>query len=106
MERQYRYFHRIIAYMEGNYMKDLSLEQLCEEVSLSTTYVNHILKSCTDRTFIHLLNEMRIKKACEYLEEDRLKVREIAEKTGFQSSKYFIKIFKDMQGVTPGQYKR
>ncbi|KRF02321.1 hypothetical protein ASG89_25085 [Paenibacillus sp. Soil766] len=106
MERQYRYFERIIAYMEGNYMKDLSLEQLCAEVSLSTTYVNHILKSCTHRTFIHVLNEIRIKKACEYLEDDRLKVREIAEKTGFRSSKYFIKIFKDMQGVTPGQYKR
>lgn len=87
-------------------MKDLSLAQLCEEVALSSTSVNGILKTYTDRTFIHLLQETRIRRACEYLEEDRLKIKEIAEKTGFRSSKYFIKIFKEMQGVTPGQFRR
>jgi two-component system response regulator YesN len=104
--KKMKYYHRIMAFIGQNYMRELSLELLSEEISLSRTYINHILKSYTDRTFIKLLNEIRIQRACEYLEEGELKIKDVAAKIGFSSSKYFIQIFKEMQGVTPGQYKR
>ncbi len=106
MDRDQHYFRRIMHVLEVNYTADLSLEQLCLEMSLSATSINRILKSRTGLTFTLALREIRIRKACAYLRQTPLTVQEIAEMTGFRNARYFIHIFKERMEVTPGQYRR
>lgn len=47
---------------------------------------------------------MRMKRACELMKETTLSVADIAEQTGFQTPGYFIKVFKNHFGETPGHY--
>jgi len=47
---------------------------------------------------------MRMKRACELMKETALSVADIAEQTGFQTPGYFIKVFKNHFGETPGHY--
>ena len=47
---------------------------------------------------------MRMKLACELMKETTLSVADIAEQTGFQTPGYFIKVFKNHFGETPGHY--
>lgn len=47
---------------------------------------------------------MRMKFACELMKETALSVADIAEQTGFQTPGYFIKVFKNHFGETPGHY--
>ena len=47
---------------------------------------------------------MRMKRACELMKETNLSVADIAEQTGFQTPGYFIKVFKNHFGETPGHY--
>jgi two-component system, response regulator YesN len=100
-----RYFRKIESYVNENYMREITLELASEEINLSPTYINQILRNNTNRTFIQVLNETRVERASELLKDDDIKVKDIAEMVGFSSSKYFIKIFKEIKGVTPGQYK-
>lgn len=100
-----RYFQNIVEYIENNYMKDMSLETLSEGIHISPSYINQILKKYLNKTFIQVLNEVRVNKASEYLLRGDMKIREVAEKVGFSSSAYFIKIFKEIKGVTPGQLR-
>lgn len=100
-----KHYKNILAYVESNYHRELSLETVSEEINLSPSYINQILKSVSEKTFIQLLNETRIEKACALLVQGHVKIKDVAEQVGFSSSKYFITIFKELKGVTPGMFK-
>lgn len=103
--RQLQYAEMIMFYIEENHSKQLSVDDICRGVNLSAAYVHQILKAATGRTVVQYLNDFRIQKACSLLEKTDLKVYEIAERIGFSSTKYFITVFKEIKGVTPGDYK-
>ncbi|NBD22967.1 AraC family transcriptional regulator [Paenibacillus glycinis] len=102
--RASKYYQRIAGYIKDHYMQDITLESVSEQVNLSPTYINQILKAHTGSTFVQLLNNTRIEQACSMLQEEDLKIKDIAQWVGFSSSKYFIKIFKEIKGITPGKY--
>lgn len=53
----------------------------------------------------YLLN-LRIKHAKKLLEESNLKIRQVAEESGFNDYHYFSKVFKKMTGVSAAQYRK
>ena len=52
------------------------------------------------------LNNLRIQKAKQLFDEQDYMIYEVAGKVGFASSQYFSKIFKQITGVTPNEYRR
>lgn len=74
-------------------------------VSVNYTYFSEKFKEHTGKNFNEFLKEFRVKKAKELLAMDRYKVYEVAQKTGFSDVKYFMKIFKEITGVSPGKYE-
>ena len=55
--------------------------------------------------FADVLNQVRVERACCYLEQHQLKNYEVAYKVGFNDEKYFSKVFKKMKGMTPKEYR-
>ena len=51
------------------------------------------------------LYEVRIANSLTLLKETDLKIADIAQMTGFVDSSAFIRIFRRLQGITPGKYK-
>ena len=100
-----KYYKKIEQFINDNYTYDCPIETVSTNIDLSVTYINQILKHYTGKTFVHYINELRIKKACEILKNSDMKIREIAYNVGFSTPQYFIKIFKDITGVTPGKYR-
>lgn len=102
-----KYNIQIMLYIGKNYKKQISLDDICNNIKLSPAYVTRLIKKYTHKTFVQYLNELRIDKACEILaENNNLKIMYIAEEVGFTSSKYFIKVFKELKGVTPGEFQQ
>lgn len=95
-----------IQYMEENYAKPLSLAILANVVSLNYTYFSSIFKSQTGVNAIAYLQSLRIQKAKALLLSTNDRVGEIAHKTGFPDERYFVKLFKRSEGITPGEYRR
>ena len=106
MDKQSRYYYSIMNCLSECYMDPgLSLEVLSDRVQISSSYINQILKEREGKTFTQALNEKRIEKACELLDQGGLQIQEIAERVGYTSSKYFISVFKKMMGRTPGSFQ-
>ncbi len=59
-----------------------------------------------DSSFRQLLNEVRLKKAQQLLEDTRLPVEQIAERLGYEESAAFIHAFRRWAGTTPARYRR
>ena len=57
-------------------------------------------------TYSEYLQDIRLKKARQLLEETDLSVADIAEQVGYHNKGYFYKLFTRKYGVTPAQYRR
>lgn len=93
-------------YIENNYGKDLSLNDLSELFHFNSIYINRILKKDTGYTFLEILNNKRMAVSLRLLEETDLKVSRIAEQVGIPDQRYFSTIFKKYYGCSPKQYKQ
>ena len=81
-----------------SHLNRLSLSHLC----LMNLHLK--LKNLTGKTPVELIKTMRMKRACELMKETNLSIADIAEQTGFQTPGYFITVFKNHFGETPGHY--
>ena len=96
-----------LDYIQKNYMDpDLSLNDICSYLNISTSYFSTIFKEMTGETFTEVLIRTRMEKAKELLENTTMKNYEIAERVGFSDPHYFGISFKKMTGVTPTEYAR
>lgn len=103
-ERQAR---MALDYIQKNYMDpNLSLNDICSYLNISTSYFSTIFKEVTGETFTEVLIRTRMEKAKELLENTTMKNYEIAEKVGFSDPHYFGISFKKMTGYTPTEYAR
>ena len=95
---------KIDIYLEENYMIDISLENLADHLGHSFKYTSILFKKVMGDNFKNYLNVYRINKAKKLMEENtELKIKELAEIVGYNSSNTFIRIFKKYEGVSPGK---
>lgn len=88
-------------YSDGN----ISLNSIAEKLYITPNYLSTLFKNEMGITFSDYLTEYRIEKAKELLRDIRIKVYEISEAVGYTDSHYFSKIFKNMTGLTPKEYR-
>lgn len=83
----------------------LSLETgVASQVFISPCYLALIFKKETNITFKNYLIQTRIEKAKELLEK-LIKNVDIAEKVGYNNTRYFSELFQRICGKTPSQYR-
>ena len=99
------YVEKAISYIEDNYSKEISLNNLSSHIGLSDTYLSHIFKEYTGINYTEYLRNKRVEKACELLKTSDLKVYEVAVSVGINNSRYFGDVFKEKIGITPNEYK-
>lgn len=104
--KQEYYIDLAIQYIENNYMKRLSLEDIAYRSFLSKSYFSQLFKEITGMNFSTYCQKMRIGKACEMLSSSDITVQAVAEKVGFTDMKFFYKIFKRFTGEIPGEYQK
>uniref|UniRef100_A0A7C3E8Q9 Response regulator n=1 Tax=Gracilinema caldarium TaxID=215591 RepID=A0A7C3E8Q9_9SPIR len=95
-----------LEYIQKHYTySELSVQNLCKDLYISTSYFSAIIKNFTGKTFLELLTETRINKAKELLRTTTMKTFEIAEKVGYQDAHYFSITFKKVTGKSPSEYR-
>lgn len=97
---------KAVAYMETNYMKDVNLDEICSNSSVSKTYFCGLFKREMGMGIWDYLTECRVRRAEELIRENILRNYEIAFEIGYENPGYFSKMFKRVTGVTPSQYRK
>ncbi|HOJ11701.1 MAG TPA: AraC family transcriptional regulator [Clostridiales bacterium] len=95
----------IEGFFDTHFNDNVTSDDLCKLLNLSTSQLNRILKKKYNSTFGQKLLEMRIEAAKRYLETTSFPISIIAEKVGYSSAAHFCNIFKDKCGITPGEYR-
>lgn len=96
---------KIKNYIDNNYHLDFSLDNLADYLGLSFKYTSILFKKVMGDNFKNYINMYRIEKAKEILKEKKdIKIKDLAEKLGYNSSNTFIRIFKKYEGISPTQF--
>lgn len=100
--------HEISAvchYLQTNYAKKITLEQLVQLFCLSKGHLQRKFKQQVGLTVIEYLQQQRLQAACELLSYTNLSINQIANQVGFESVSYFIKLFNRQFAQTPLQWR-
>lgn len=96
---------KIKIYVQRNYKKNLTIEFVSSLFFLNRSYCSHMFKEKTGDTFVNYVNSVRLMHAKEMLRDSDKKMYQIAKSIGYDNVKYFFRIFKKMEGITPEQYR-
>ncbi|MDT0608603.1 AraC family transcriptional regulator [Croceitalea rosinachiae] len=94
----------IFEYINNNYNHKIEIKDIAIKVGLTPNSFSRFFKKMTNRTFIDFLNEFRIRKAVDSLNERDMTISEVMFLSGFSSPSYFSKQFIKYQGTTPSNY--
>lgn len=85
---------------------EISINGIADYFSISERSVSRILKDNLSKTYKEYISELRLNRACELLEESTLDIQTIARKVGYYNVASFNRLFKQMCGVSPGEYRK
>jgi len=105
VSRQGSIVSMITQYIEENYMKDLCLEQIADEMGVTAKYVSRVFRNNTGILLTDYINEVRINKAKELLRDTNMKIQDICTKVGIENRTTFLRVFKKVEGVSPTTYR-
>ena len=93
------------AYINANFHKEISLDDVSREVDISPYYFSKIFKEETGENFIEYVTGIRMERAKELLLSSTLSMKEICGEVGYSDPNYFSRTFKKNVGLTPTEYK-
>lgn len=93
-----------LKYIDENY-KNASLTEISEILNQNDYKISKLIKKHLGCTFKDLLQEKRLSKSIELLNNTDLPITEIIEAVGYENLTYFYKIFKEKYKMTPKEYK-
>lgn len=96
---------RVQRIMAEDYAQNISLKSIAQQLNYNPAYLGRLFRSQTGSSFRDELNLYRVRRAAELLKTSSLCIYEIAERVGYQDTNYFYRVFHDIYGVSPGEYK-
>lgn len=96
---------KIIDLIHHEYDTDLTLEACAARLHYNANYISSIFRKETGYSFSEYLTMYRFKMAKEWLRNTEMPVKEIAAKLRYNNSQNFIRSFRKIEGMTPGQYR-
>lgn len=98
-------FMKLMKYINENYRGEISLTGAAQVLNMNSNYVSQLFKKETGITFVHYITQKRLEDAKELLATTKKPLTDIALEVGFNDTFHFIKTFKKVTGMTPGQYR-
>jgi len=95
-----------ILFMKDNLENKISLADIAEAVGYSSTHLNAIFSQRTSFSPIEYYNQLKIQRACNYLQFSDLKIKEIAFRLNYYDPFHFSKAFHKEMEITPKEYRK
>ena len=97
---------KIIDYINNNYMRQITLDQLENVVHLNKYHISHIFSKITGFTLIEYLQQKRILEAQKLLITTDKSITDIYFDCGFNNIQNFCRVFKRIVKMTPAKYRK
>ncbi len=97
---------RIMDYIKNHYSEEITLEVLAKNFYMNPVYLGSYFKKNTGKNYNTYLTECRMNAAKDLLTNTELSIDIICNRVGYQSVRYFNKLFKEVFLVSPNQFRK
>lgn len=93
-----------LIYVENNYMRDVSLNDMCKHLGYDYNYLSRIFNNQMKTSFKTILNQRRLEHAVSLLSKSGVSISVACFESGFQSVRTFNRVFKEFTNKNPSQF--
>lgn len=97
---------RIIDYIQANYTRALTLEEMAREFGYNYTYLSAYFNQRLHTGFQDFVNQYRVSHAAALLQGSSLPITQVAGQCGFGTIRSFNRVFRRAQGMSPSDFRR
>ena len=98
-------YSEVIEWIRIHAGEPMSAGEVAERFGYNANYLSGLVRQRTGYSLLQFIQKARIDKARELLLSCDCTIREAAARLGFQDEKYFMRLFKRLEGVTPTQFR-
>jgi len=95
-----------ILFMKDNLENKVTLEDIAQHVAYSVSHFGTFFAKKTSYSPMVYYNQLKIQRACSYLQFSDMKIKEIAFRLGFYDQFHFSKSFHQEMELTPKEYRK
>jgi AraC-like DNA-binding protein len=96
---------RMLDYIHEHYSHPMQLNDLAVALGMNATYVSSLFSSTMGVTFHHYLEELRLTRAKDLLQNPLKRVCEVADAVGYCNPNCFRNVFKLHEGISPSAWR-
>lgn len=97
--------YKITEYINANYAKKISLDDIAKNVYLSRSYISTVFKAEMGVSITDYIRSVRIERSKQLLLDNTVRLVEVSGACGFDDQSYFTKVFRQSVGVTPKRFR-
>ncbi|MCF6312887.1 MAG: AraC family transcriptional regulator [Verrucomicrobiales bacterium] len=98
--------NRAYQYVYANLDGEVTLDAVAQVAGMSPAAFSRYFKRMTGRNLSDFIGELRTSQACKLLRETNSGVAEVAYEVGFGSLSNFNRLFKQLKGMSPREWRR
>ncbi len=99
-------FSKAINYIKLNFNQEIGLSKISRDLFVHKTNLAKKFKEEVGKTTAEYINEIRIKESKYILQNTTLSIEDIAYCVGYNDKKYFSKVFKSIEKISPSEYRK
>lgn len=96
---------KTLSILEENFMTELSLRSVAKELHVSEGHLSKLFHREMDIPFSNYINQLRIAKSKELLQNTNMTISEIAFAVGYNHQNYFTRVFKRLSNMSPSVFR-
>ncbi|NLG88435.1 MAG: response regulator [Clostridiaceae bacterium] len=97
---------KALGIIEKEYAAKLTQEELAMRLRITPEYFSYLFHRDMGVNFSTYMRNYRIDVAASLLKDNSMKIYDVARITGYNDTKYFCKVFKEVTGLSPSEYMR
>lgn len=102
-----RLLEEIIVYIRENCLRcDFSIQETAEHFNMLLPNLSQFFKEKTGQNILDYSTDFRMEKAKKLLADHKLTLKDISQQVGYYNVSSFIRRFKQLNGITPGDYRK
>ena len=105
VEEYMKHLQPALEYVIEHYAEELKISHMAALCSMSVSYFSRVFNQQMRMNFNEYVNRVRLMEAEKLLVSTTLNITEISSAVGYDTTSYFIKLFKDHKEITPGQFR-
>uniref|UniRef100_UPI004055A459 AraC family transcriptional regulator n=1 Tax=Acetatifactor sp. TaxID=1872090 RepID=UPI004055A459 len=101
-----RNLREIKDYIDLHYTDKITLDHLAQEFFINKFYLTRLFKEQYGISLNHYLLQVRTTRAKQLLRFTDLSIEQVSQQCGMNDANYFSRMFKKIEGITPGEYRK